>query len=105
MQRKVQIFSDAAVPLESFGYDGEPVILMEDITADLVVEAWPAIGQAAVQNAIDFVPDELRAMLLDPKSCLLPLHEWPERAPVEKLVRAAHERGMRFSRMEVAGQS
>eukprot|EP00435_Cladocopium_sp_Y103_P049951 s206_g15.t1 len=102
----VTSFEEAAKPLAAakFGYDGEPIMVMEDIEADLVIQAWPSVGQAAVQDAVDFVPEPLKARLLDPRSCLLPLHEWPERPPVakvratdeewEKVVTAAYARGL-----------
>lgn len=62
------------------------------------------MGEAAVQEAVDFVPPELKASLLDPRACLLLLHEWPDRTPVskvrasdeewEKVVSAAYARGL-----------
>lgn len=103
---KVACFDEAMAPLATarFGYDGEPIVVMEDIDAELVVEAWPAVGEAAVQEAVDFVPPELKASLLDPRACLLLLHEWPDRTPVskvrasdeewEKVVSAAYARGL-----------
>ena len=87
-----------------FDYQGEPVVVMEDIRADKVIAAWPKMGQAAVQDALAFLPEKLKAKLLDPPSCLKPVHEWPAephksrvRASDEewnKVVQAAYERGL-----------
>ena len=87
-----------------FDYAGEPILMMEDLDAEQVIAAWPAVGQAAVQEATAFLPDHIRDKLNDPRSCLLPLHEWPSRTPVSKVrasdeewhkvVVAAHERGL-----------
>lgn len=87
-----------------FDYAGEPILMMEDLEATQVIDAWPAVGQAAVQEATAFLPDHIREKLEDPRSCLLPLHEWPARAPVSKvrasdeewhkIVVAAHQRGL-----------
>ena len=87
-----------------FDYAGEPVVPLEELVAEKVIQAWPKIGEAAVQDAIELVPEHLRRQLLDPHSCLKQLHEWPER-PVtskvraspgewEKIVAAAHARGL-----------
>ena len=63
---------------------------MEGIQADLVVAAWPEVGQAAVQDAVNFVPLAFQEKLEDPRSCLLPLHEWPV-PPPQSNVRASDE--------------
>ena len=57
-----------------FDYAGEPILMMEDLDAEQVIAAWPAVGQAAVQEATAFLPDHIRDKLNDPRSCLLPLH-------------------------------
>ena len=77
----VRSFEESSVPLgvARCGYDREPIMVMEDIQADLVVAAWPEVGQAAVQEKLE-----------DPRSCLLPLHEWPDPPPQSK-VRASDE--------------
>ena len=77
---------------------------MEEIRAEKVIAAWPKVGQAAVQDALTFLPEKLKAKLLDPASCLKPVHEWPSeprqsrvKASDEewsKAVRAAYERGL-----------
>lgn len=104
--QKVAPFEEMSTELTAvrFDYAGEPILLMEDLVADLVIAAWPAEGQAAVQDAVDFLPSYIKDKLNDPKSCLLPLHEWPEKPPVSKvrasdeewfkLVQAAHKRGL-----------
>ena len=87
-----------------FDYSGEPILMMEDLEAEQVIAAWPAIGQAAVQDATTFLPDHIREKLEDPRACLLPLHEWPSPTPISKVrasdeewhkvVAAAHVRGL-----------
>ena len=87
-----------------FDYAGEPILLMEDLEAEKVIAAWPEVGQSASQEAVDFLPPHIRDKLNDPKSCLLPLHEWPDRAPSSKvratedewykIVEAARKRGL-----------
>ena len=88
-----------------FAYQGVPVVVMEDIRAEKVIAAWPKVGQAAVQdNALTFVPEELRAKLLDPVPCLEPVHAWPQEPHKSRVratddewnkdVGAAYERGL-----------
>ena len=48
-----------------FGYAGEPIYPMEDLCAEKILAAWPKEGQAAVQDAIRFVPEEA------PEPCLM----------------------------------
>lgn len=87
-----------------FDYTGEAIMPMEDLSAEKVIAAWPPEGQAAVQDALDFVPADLKSKLLEPSRCLLPLHEWPEEPPCSrvratseewsKIVEAAYKRGL-----------
>ena len=87
-----------------FAYQGVPVVVMEDIRAEKVIAAWPKVGQAAVQDALTFAPEELRAKLLDPVSCLKPVHAWPQEPHKSRVratddewnkdVGAAYERGL-----------
>ena len=46
------------------------MVAMEEIRAEKVIAAWPKVGQAAVQDALTFLPEKLKAKLLDPASCL-----------------------------------
>ena len=74
------------------------------IRAEKVIAAWPKVGQAAVQDALTFAPEELRAKLLDPVSCLKPVHAWPQEPHKSRVratddewnkdVGAAYERGL-----------
>ena len=50
-----------------------------------MVAAWPKVGEAAVQDAIDLVPPALCEVLLDPARALRPMHEWPAKPPVSKV--------------------
>ena len=81
---------DAHLKTVRFDYQGEPVLAMEDIVADKVLEAWPAVGQAAVQDALVFLPEHLRKKMLNPESCLKLTHEWPSE-PHHSKVRASDE--------------
>ena len=73
-----------------FDYGGEPIMALEELKADQVVPVWPAVGESAVLPVVDFLPEDLRRYLDDPKTCLLPVEEWPRRAPRSK-VRATQE--------------
>eukprot|EP00435_Cladocopium_sp_Y103_P069634 s456_g33.t1 len=96
--------SSRALVSARFDYTGEPVVPMEDIIAEKVIAAWPKEGEAAIQDAVDYLPPPLRKKLLDPGSCLKQLHEWPARPPAskvratdkewEKVVRAGYKRGL-----------
>ena len=103
---KCEAFEEAAQKLAAarFDYQGEPVMPMEDIVAERVIAAWPKVGQAAVQEAVEFLPEPLRRKLCDPESCLKPAQDWPVKPPHSKVrasdeewakvVRAAYERGL-----------
>eukprot|EP00435_Cladocopium_sp_Y103_P025243 s2315_g6.t1 len=96
--------SSRALASARFDYAGEPVVPMEDIIAEKVIAAWPKEGEAAIQDAIDFLPPALKKKLLDPGSCLKQLHDWPDQPPKsrvratteewEKVVRAGYKRGL-----------
>ena len=87
-----------------FDYSGEPVQYMQELVADKIIPCWPKIGEAAIQDATDFVSPAVREWLEDPESCLLPDEQWPEVPPLsrvratdsewEKIVAAGYERGM-----------
>ena len=93
-----------AIGCVRFDYSGEPVQYMESLIAEKVIACWPRPGEAAVQDAVKFVPPEVREWLENPAACLLPQAAWPERPPVsrvraddkewEAIVRAGVERGM-----------
>ena len=94
-------FDEAGLQLATakFDYMGEPIMPMEDLIADKVIAAWPKIGEAAVQDAVDLVPPALREVLLDPERALKPLHEWPS-VPPSSRVRASDEE---WSKIVAAG--
>ena len=87
-----------------FDYAGEPVQYMQELEASKVIPCWPRVGEAAVQDATDFVSPMVRDWLEDPSSCLLPVGQWPDVPPLsrvratdeewEKIVTAGYERGM-----------
>lgn len=60
-----------------FDYQGVPVVAREEINAEKVIAAWSNLGQAAVQDAVTFLPEKLREKLMEPAACLKPVHEWP----------------------------
>lgn len=103
---KVENFEATREAIKSvkFDYSGEPVQYMETLEAAKVIPCWPKVGEAAIRDAVDFVPPEVRSWLEDPSSCLLPQAAWPERPPPsrvrasddewEKIVAAGVERGM-----------
>lgn len=66
-----------------FDYGGEPVQYMEELLASKVIPCWPAIGEAAVQDAV-------RKWLEAPQECLLPQAAWPDHPPKSR-VRASDE--------------
>lgn len=73
-----------------FDYCGEPIMSLEDLEADKVIPVWPRVGEAAVQDVVGYLPEDLRRVIEDPTKCLLPEWEWPERPPVSK-VRATQD--------------
>ena len=82
--------SEAALQAARFDYQGDPVMMMEDIVAERVIGAWPEVGKCAVQDATRFLPADLEKKLLNPESCLKLTHEWPE-SPHHSKVRASDE--------------
>ena len=49
--------------------------------ADMVIAAWPKIGQTAVCDFSDHIDKRLSDELESPVSCLLPKDEWPAVTP------------------------
>ena len=60
-------FGESAQVLGGARYDyaGDRVAPLEDLVAERVIAAWPRIGEAAVQGAIDFVPEDIKKALLN----------------------------------------
>jgi len=93
-----------AVGSVRFDYGGEPIQYMEVLVAEKVIPCWPQPGEAAVQDALDFVPPEVAEWLSNPRACLLPQGAWPEKPPISRvrasdaewdaIVRAGVARGM-----------
>ena len=66
-------------------YGGEIVSVRRTLICDLVLPAWPMLGEAFVLLVEDFITHELRDDLLDPYRCLLPDEEWPKVPPKSKV--------------------
>ena len=90
-----------------FDYGGEPVLAMQDLEAQKVIQVWPRVGECAVQPVTRFLsPDlaEMIDMIEDPRNVLLPQWQWLDRptksrvrasqAEWDLIVAAAHQRGM-----------
>ena len=60
-----------AIGCVRFDYSGESVQYIENLIAEKVIACWPRPEEAAVQDAVKFVPPEVREWLEDPASCLL----------------------------------
>ena len=73
-----------------FDYCGEPIASLEELCASKVIPVWPKIGEAAVQSVEDYLPPDMKELILDPRKSLLPVWEWPQRPPQSK-VRASQE--------------
>ena len=43
-----------------FDYSGEPLQYMQELVADKIIPCWPKIGEAAIQDATDFVSPVVR---------------------------------------------
>ena len=82
--------ADLVLGKARFDYAGEPVMILEDLVAEKVIPVWPKVGEAAIQPVLPYLPDELAEMIEDPKNCLLPTWEWPEK-PTRSRVRASQE--------------
>lgn len=101
----VRSFEESSVPLgvARFGYDGG-AWSWKTFKLTWWSLLGPEVGQAAVQDAVNFVPLALKEKLEDPRSCLLLLHEWPDPPPQSKVrasdeewhkvVKAAYARGL-----------
>eukprot|EP00435_Cladocopium_sp_Y103_P071663 s228_g38.t1 len=103
---KIPKFLDcvSAVGSVKFDYGGEPIQYMEELVISKIIPCWPKPGEAAIQDAENFVPDHVKEWLNRPELCLLPQASWPDRPPIsrvratdeewETIVRAGVERGM-----------
>ena len=61
-------------------YGGEIVSLRRTLICDLVLPAWPKLGEACVIPVEDFIIPELRDDLLESYRRLFPEDEWPKSA-------------------------
>eukprot|EP00435_Cladocopium_sp_Y103_P059381 s905_g21.t1 len=57
-----------AIGQAKFDYSGEPVQYMEELSAAKIIPCWPKPGEAAIQDAVDFVPDEVKMIGGEEKS-------------------------------------
>ena len=63
---------------EVTSYGGEIVSVRRTLICELVLPAWPKLGEACVLLVEDVITPELRDDLLGPYRCLLPEEEWPK---------------------------
>ena len=68
-------------------YGGEIVSVRRNLICDLVLSAWPELGEACVLPVEDFITHGLRDGLLDPYRYLLPEGEW-SKVPLKSKVNA-----------------
>ena len=66
---------------KSANYSGEVVSARRQLMCSRVLLAWPKAGEACVSAVEDFITEELKGDLMNPKSCLLPGSEWPKVPP------------------------
>ena len=86
-------FSAIKEDLESrrSSYDGDLVSTRQSIVCELVVATWPLVGEVAVCPITDHIDDHLAAELLDPRSCLRPVEDWPSQTPRAVVFAEDHE--------------
>ena len=65
-------------------YGGEIVAIRRTLICDLILPAWPKLGEACVLPVEDLITLGLHDDLLDPYRCLLPEDEWPKVPPKSK---------------------
>ena len=66
-------------------HGGEIVSVRRNLICDLVLPAWPKLGEACVLPVEDFIIHGLRDDLLDPYRCLFLEAEWPKVPPKSKV--------------------
>ena len=66
-------------------YSGEVVSVRRQIVCSKVLPAWPKAGEACILPAEDFITEELKDDLMNPKRCLLPESDWPKVPPKSKV--------------------
>ena len=66
-------------------YGGETVSIRRTLTCDLVLPAWPILGDACILPVEDFIIPELRDNFIDPYHCLFPGDERPKVPPKSKV--------------------
>ena len=62
----------------TYDYGGEAVSRPRELFAEKVLPAWPAVGSAAKQPVVRFLPEHVAELIRDPYRCLKPKAEWPD---------------------------
>ena len=66
-------------------YSGEVVSVRRQIVCSKVLPAWPKAGEACILPVEDFITEELKDDLMNPRRCLIPESEWPKVPPKSKV--------------------
>ena len=67
-----------------FNYSGEVVSIRRHLICSKVLPAWLKAGEACILAVEDFIIEELKDDLMNPKRRLLPESEWPKVPPKSK---------------------
>ena len=78
-----QIVKDARE--RKFAYNGEVVSVRRELVASKVLPTWPEKGRAGVVQVTEFLDEELRRDYKDPRRCVLPRDQWPEKLHVSRV--------------------
>ena len=66
-------------------YSGEVVSVRRQLICSMVLPAWPKSGEACILAVEDFITEELKDDLMNPRRSLLPESEWPKVPPKSKV--------------------
>ena len=84
-----------ALQSKRYDYSGNPVEYMEDLVAEKVFPTWPRRGEAGVRCITDFLDDEGKEAMRDPKRWLFPLDRQPPSSK-RSLVRASDKEWLKI---------
>ena len=74
--KAAEVLSDALG--KKFNYCGDAISVRRELVSDKVFPAWPDKDAVGILQLEDFLPEDLRAEVLDPWRCLRPIEEWPQ---------------------------